>query len=379
MRVHCFRTFDELTPHADDWDRLAGEVPFRTWAWMSCWWRHYGHRPDDRGRLQLFVLGVFDDAGRLAGLAPWCLNRTASGGRTLRWLGSGEVCCDYLSILCQPGMTSGVTAALADYLTGYAPGPGRGGPQWDVFDLSGIEAKEPAVLMLAESFADRGCPVHFRRGADCWRLNLPGSWEQYLAMLSKSHRKQVRRLQRKKLDAGRAVLHTVQCADDLPQAADILVRLHQRRRHALGQRGCFSSPRFAAFHREVMPLLLANGQLQLHWLELDGRPIAAEYHFAAGRVVYAYQAGIEPEALEHEPGRLIMVATVRRAIEQGAQAIDFLRGDEPYKAHFRAKPQPCLALRMVPNHAAAKLRHRLWLAANKLKTWVRPQATISIP
>ena len=42
--IACFTTFEELTPYADDWDRLAAGVPFRSWTWLSHWWRHYGPR-----------------------------------------------------------------------------------------------------------------------------------------------------------------------------------------------------------------------------------------------------------------------------------------------------------------------------------------------
>ena len=150
----------------------------------------------------------------------------------------------------------------------------------------------------------------------------------------------------------------------------MLIDLHQRRRRSLGQRGCFASPRFAAFHREVMPAMLAQGQLQLHWLELDGRPVAAEYHLAGGGVIYAYQSGIDPARLDAEPGRLITAALLRRAIRQGFSAYDFLRGDEPYKAHFCAAPRPMLALRAVAGRPLARLRHTLWLAAANVKQWI---------
>jgi CelD/BcsL family acetyltransferase involved in cellulose biosynthesis len=373
MQVYCFTTLDELAAYADAWDRLAAGLPFRTWAWLSTWWEHYGQDQGEYPRSQLFVPAVFDDAERLVGLAPCYLRQTPPGGRVLRWLGSGEVCSDYPGVLCQPGMECFVTAALADFLTGHVPGDSWSDLHWDLLELAGAEAHDPATTRLAEQLAGRGCLVHRRRGPNCWRLNLPAAWTDYLSMLSKGHRKQLRRLQRKVLDTGRAVLHTVDCRDDLPRAAGILVDLHQRRRQALGQPGCFASPRFAAFHRDVMPRLLANGQLQLHWLELDGRPVAAEYHLSAGGIVYAYQAGIEPDSLADEPGRLITMATLRRAIEQGCRAIDFLRGDEPYKAHFRAMPRPSFALRIVPNRTTARLRHRLWLAAGHMKHWIKPQ------
>jgi CelD/BcsL family acetyltransferase involved in cellulose biosynthesis len=217
-----------------------------------------------------------------------------------------------------------------------------------------VDASDQPTVRLTEQLADRDCLLHACGAPRCWRLDLPASWEDYLAMLSKSHRKQIRRFERSVFGTGRAVLRTVECHSQLPRITDILVDLHQRRRQALGETGCFNSERFVAFHREVMPLMLARGQLQLHWLELDGRPVAAEYHLVGNGIVYAYQAGVEPRALDQEPGRLITMATLRRAIEQGDRAVDFLRGDEPYKAHFRATPRCCLTLRIVPNRAAVK-------------------------
>ena len=67
---------------------------------------------------RLMVLGVLDTSGRLAGIAPWYLQRSTAKGWVLRWLGSGEVCSDYASILCMPEDADRVTEAIAAYLTG---------------------------------------------------------------------------------------------------------------------------------------------------------------------------------------------------------------------------------------------------------------------
>ena len=88
MQVFCLCELSELAPYADDWDRLSAGVPFRSWAWLSAWWRHYG--PDSGGnarRARLFVLCVFDRSDRLLGLAPWYLDCCGPQGRVLR-LGS---------------------------------------------------------------------------------------------------------------------------------------------------------------------------------------------------------------------------------------------------------------------------------------------------
>jgi CelD/BcsL family acetyltransferase involved in cellulose biosynthesis len=200
---------------------------------------------------------------------------------------------------------------------------------------------------------------------------LPENFEAYLAMLSKSHRKQIRRLQRVNFDTGRARLHVVQDESQLEQGLALLARLHQRRRESLGDRGCFASPRFTAFHAETARRLLDSGALRLFWLEVDGVNVAAEYQVVGGKVVYAYQSGIEPGALEHEPGRLIIAATLRQAIDEGCRALDFLRGDEAYKAHWRAKPRATLDAWVTPDTPAARLRHNVWLASANVKNWLK--------
>lgn len=372
MQVFCLSSLEELAPYAADWDRLFGGVPFRSRPWLTTWWRHYG--PDGGGPARagrLFVLCVFDETDRLVGLAPWYLDRSVSGGRALRPLGSGEVCSDYLSVLCQPGMEHRVGEALADYLTREAKGKTHDAQPWALLELDGIDADDAAIGQLMRHLAGRGNTVHRRPGPDCWRLDLPDQWDDYLAMLSKSHRKQLRRLERDVLARGRAVVHPVERMADLPRAMEILIELHQRRWVALGQPGCFASTRFTAFHREVTAELLRAGQLQLSWMALDGRPAAAEYHLAADGVIYAYQSGVDPALLDRQPGQLITMALIRRAIEQGYRAVDFLRGDEPYKPHWRAAPRPTLLLRVVPDRVAARLRQQLWRAGLGVKRWVR--------
>ena len=372
MQVVCLNTLDELARYADDWDRLCGGVPLRSWTWLSTWWRHYA--PDDRSRrpkMRLHVPCVFDEADRLIGLAPWYLDRSAAQGRVLRMLGTAEVCSDYLSVLCEPACEEQVAQALADLLTEEACGNGRYALRWDLLELTGVDAADRPVGRLVDALAARGCVVHRRFGLNCWRVELPTSWDDYVAMVSKNRRRHIRRLERDYLDTGRALLHAVRRTEELPAALDLLIDLHQRRRSMLGQPGCFASALFTAFNREVVPALFCMGQLQFYWLEVDGRPVTAEYLLAGDGVLYAYQAGVDPAALEHEPGKLINLMMLRRAIEQGYRAFDFLRGDEPYKASFYATPRPSLELRVVPQRTAARLRHGLWLAGSNVKRWIK--------
>ncbi len=317
------------------------------------------------------VLGALDASGRLAGIAPWYLERSAAKGRVLRWLGSGEVCSDYASILCTPEDADRVSEAVAEYLTG-SDGASSACRGWDLLEVDGVDADDYCVTCLLQQFDQHGCGQHENRPIRAWRLALPKTWDEFLGLLSKGHRKKLRRADRELFQTGRAVLRTVENYQQLDPAMDVLIDLHQRRRQMLGEPGCFASPRFTAFHREVARRLLLAGQLQLQLLELDGRILAAEYQLAGQGVTYIYQVGIDPQGLGDEPGHLVTAATVKRAIEQGGSAVDFLRGDEPYKAHFRALARPLLALRVVPKRTMSRLRNSLWLAGRSVKRWLNP-------
>ncbi len=376
MEVVRFLSLDQLARFRADWDHLAAGVPFRTWAWISTWWRHYGAGDGRSSPKSLYVLGVLDRGDRLVGIAPWYLESSISKGRVLRFLGSGEICSEYLTVLAEPEREDDVAEAVAEWLTQAALGqnarPGSTGrDRWDLLELIAVDAGDRTIARLAAELRARGNLVHQRPGPSCWRIDLPDTWNEYLDTLSRWHRRQLRTTERRLIATGRAVFHLVRRPADLSKGLEILSGLHQRRHRALGEPGCFASPRFTAFHREVVPLLLASGRLQLFWVELDGRPVVAEYFLLGDDTTYAYQTGVEPESLKMAPGRLGNMFGLRHAMATGRKGFDFLRGDEPYKAHWRARPQATVETRVAPDRVLARVRLGLWLTASRLKRWAK--------
>lgn len=374
LEVFRLATLGELAAVRAPWNDLHDGVPFRSWEWLDCWWRHYGGNA--RGSRELFTLSVFADDGAMIGLAPWYVERTASQARVIRFLGSGEICSDYLGVLCKSGDTAIVAQALADWLA-HPPNLADwlatdSDREWDLIELGAVSPDDRVTMALVDQLAERGFLVHRRPGPNCWRIELPATWDEYLGMLSKSHRKQVRRCERRYFERGRTRLCRAANFAEVEHGLSILTELHGLRRAACGQRGVFASSRFAAFHRDVSLRLLDKGLLNLVWLELDGRPVAAEYQICGlNRVVYAYQSGIHPAALDDEPGRLITIALLREAIEAGRPTYDFLRGNEAYKAHWRATPQATCDIRILPNTGAARWRHNLWMAGDSVRSWIK--------
>ena len=367
MQIQRFDNFEDLLPWADDWDRMAAGVPFRSWAWATTWWRHYGATVPGR---RLCLLVVFDRKHTMVGVAPWYVDGETDRHRTIRFLGSGEVCSDYLSLLVEPGMEKAVAGAVAQHLL-RAEQTGSVVPRWDTIELTGVDARDISVDWLTEHLALAGCMVHHRMGPPCRRAMLPGSLDAYLDRLSKNSRRKVRRLRRRMLESGRCELRTATNLTELNMAMNRFIELHQRRQRMLDRSGCFASSQFAAFHRDVARQMLTAGQLMLHTLWIDDRPAAAEYQFIGDGVVYAYQSGIDPTRMDLQPGHVLQLAVIAWAIRNGYRAYDFLRGDEPYKSHWNASRRDSLEIRIAACRPGAQLRHAAWVAGVEAKRWIR--------
>lgn len=360
IRVTHVTSSAELAQLAGDWDALTGDVPFRSHAWLSTWWQRYA-APHDT----LFTLVVRNAAHQVIGICPCYRNSTRTAGRVLRLLGGTEICSDYVSVLGAPELRSEVTRRLADYLAGPVS------DEWDLIEFNGLVCNDEATTVLSNEMAARGHIVVASPEQSCWNVELPGDWDTYLSLLSKSRRERIRKLWRQEFQTGRAVMHKVERSEQLAPAFEILADLHQRRRHSLNQPGCFSWERFRRFHWEMVHRLFERGQLRLLWLELDGRPAAAEYGLVSGGTVYYYQGGFDPELADRRPGWLAFTGSLKLAIEEGARRYDFLRGDEAYKASWGAKPVALDHLRVVSRHPLARMRHLAWQAQQTVKRIAR--------
>jgi CelD/BcsL family acetyltransferase involved in cellulose biosynthesis len=359
----------ELDALRGEWNQLAGEMPLLSWDWLGGWWRHYSESPLlKNAAARLWVLSVRDDQRRLVGLAPWYVSSSNLSGRVVRFLGDDEVCTDHLTLLCAEGHQQTVADALARWL--FAERTDGGQPEdqpWDLLDLSGVDGTDSTIQHFLESLRRRQAIVHVRPGTNCWRLDLPGTWEEYLAMLSKCQRKRVRRLERAYFESGRATVRFVETTADLDHGFDILTRLHRLRWQSRGEPGVFQSPSFVAFHRQIASQFCEQKRLRISWTELDGQPVAAEYQFTGNGTIYAYQSGMDPATAEDQPGNLSMIGIIRSALAQGYRSIDLLRGDEPYKAHWRAEPNATLRIRVLKGKWSGWLRQNAWATARQTK------------
>jgi len=296
---------------AADIDRLAAGTPTLATAWLTSWWEAYGgDAPSGDQQLELCCLAVYDSKqdAKMIGFAPFCRRvsrQKGTGspkGTVLRWIGSGEVYSDYMTLLAEPGREDHVVEAVAEWLLD------NSSQRWDTIELDGIAAKDGGVLKLVRRMQQAGHAIYARGDANCWQLSLAEDWDAYLARLSKSHRKQVRRAVRDSFDTGDCQLRVAETEVELAEMFETFRSLHTARRHFLGQKSCFDSAQFERFFQLAASRLFAAGGLKLTQLLYCGEPVATDFNLFGNGTLFAYQGGMDPEAIAIRPGWLLTIA-----------------------------------------------------------------------
>jgi CelD/BcsL family acetyltransferase involved in cellulose biosynthesis len=304
------------------------------------------------GGRQLRIV-LFFEGGNLVGMAPLLARRhwylPGIPFRRLEWLASGEpeaeeIGSDYLGVIAERGKEEAVVEAFATAIAGGALGP------WDELVLPAMNGEGPTASLLGRALAAAGLATTSEATASSPYIALPVSWEQYVASLTSAGRYLVTRSLRD-LDEwakGEVELCDVRTAAELDRGKEILKRLHGERWGAEGRGGVFGSPRFAAFHDEIMPQLLAAGALELFWLTVRGDPIAIVYNIVWEGKVYFYQSGRKIDVPKGvRPGIVIHAHAIRRAIAAGRREYDFLGGASRYKVQLATAARPLLRIRAV--------------------------------
>lgn len=295
--------------------RTTASTVFVSPTWLRVWWREFG-----TGR-ELLLLSVRRQ-GELVGVVPLMRD-----GDHLSFAGDTQVC-DYMDVAAAAGEEEAVLSAVLR---------GLGEEPWRELVLWAVPEGSPTLEALKVAAAALGLSVDIEREDVCPRLDLPATWEEYLAGLSKKNRHELRRKLRKLSRGGEVRLETLDQPAEVEAALDDFLRLYRESR---ADKAAFMTEEMERFFRAIVSALTAEEQVELLFLALGGVRVAAVLCFCADDESLLYNSGYDPDYAYLSVGLLSKALALRKAIEEGKQRFDFLRGREPYKYDLGATDRP---------------------------------------
>lgn len=308
---------DRLGPQ---WTALsgAGQGNVHTlFDWLVAWWHSYQAKSAVFAHpLRLMVIVLRRGDGTLWGIAPLMVEDTQPP--TVRFLGEGVS--DYADVLVT-GERRRFCAALLEVLGHHL---GRAG-----VDLRQFPESSPNYPALMTALADSGIQAQDELDERCPFLAVQGTWQDYYATVSKSHRDDVARCCRRLSDLAELTCrrHDHVTPERLAGFADI----NRARQQRLGHASLYDNPFKLDFVRRVTPAFNQSGAMRAWSLELGGQMIAYVYGFLWDNVYFYWNIGLLPEYARYSPGKVLLARMLEAAFAEGLTAFDFMRGDESYK------------------------------------------------
>lgn len=320
--------FETLAP---EWAALhrsiSGALPFAHPAWHEAWLRHCG--------AQAFpvFLALRPPAGEegeapLLGAIPLDV-----GGAVPRFLGDPDLS-DHSGALVSPGIEAGAGAALVEWLMeDLASG----------FEAWGLPAAGPLRPALLAAAGRYGWAAAEAPEAVTPTVELPETWDAYLASLPKKHRHELRRKLRNLERAGEVGFVSAEAPVEVAEELEGLLTMMRDSRE---EKAAFLTPEREAFFRDLAAGLSEHGLARISTLTFEGTPAARVFTLEGGGATLLYNSGFDPARASLAVGLLSKAFLVRDSIERGRTAVDFLRGREPYKRHLGGQPRDIVTVRL---------------------------------
>lgn len=326
MHIVAYETETAFDVLREEWNALVARsghnTVFATWEWQKHWWDAYG------SGAPLWVLTVRDAADVLRGLAPFFVEQREGVGRVLRLVGSEDVT-DYLDVIVDRDYAQPVYEAILAYLK-------QERARYDLIDLANVPEQSLTLNCLVSLAQARGFTVVITQQEVCPTIQLPTTFEAYVAQLDGKHGHELRRKLRKAEAFDGIAWYIVRTQEELPQALNTF--FHLMASSKAYKEGFLQDTRHTQFFQAMASAMLARGWLQLAFLTVDDEAVATYFNLDYGNRILVYNSGLLQDKYGALSAGIVLLAhLIRHAIEAGREVFDFLRGNEPYKYHMGGK------------------------------------------
>jgi len=276
-------------------------------------------------------LSTLKENETVIGIAPLLVNE-----ETASFIGSADIC-DYLDFIITPGREPDFFNVLLDNLK--LKGINK-------LDLGPLRPDSTVLTHLVNIARNRGYEVLCHTEDVSLELDLPPTWEEYLAKLNKKQRHEVRRKLRRLSEVGNVEHRFIEVGGEIEDYFDIFLKLFALSRD---EKASFMNPRIESFFRSLAKAMAEIGLLRLGILQLDKVPVAMTMGFDYNDSHYLYNSAYDPQFNYLSVGLLCKVLCIQESIKKGSKKWDFLKGEEPYKYQLGGQEVPIYRCQITIN------------------------------
>ena len=331
IKVQRISTTEAFSVIRTEWNDLLSRSNvnsvFLTWEWAFSWWESFSEKNNT-----LFILiASIDD--KIVAIAPLVITKRIFFNflsiKEINFLGKKTVHGEYLDfIIASNCKEKKIVESIFTYLD-------NNRKQWDILRLTDIPENSINIEYLADIALHKKYRFIKQLTTICPFILLPESWQTFQRSLKKNIRnnlkKQNRRLQKQfelKLD----LYDPLHVNEEL----ECLWALHEMRWKTKGLPGAFIEKKKQKFYYSIADRFSKKNWLQLWFLKINSRPVAALFGCKYENKIYALQAGFDPELSKYSIGQVLLGKIIENAISNNCYEFDFLRGTESYKYDWGA-------------------------------------------
>ncbi len=281
---------------------------FQTGNWLDVWLRHFDKK-------NLF-LGIFDK-DNLLGIAPLYISNSIAGFVGTQPVSGGQLLSDYGDILAVSGREKEVWETVFYKIKNHEL-------KIKNLEFNFVREDSPSFKIL------KNLEAKFEEIEVAPKLELPSSFEDYLILLDRHSRHEIKRKIKRAEKEGVKVINFAGEEGLVDKMLELIALSSPEKKQ-------FLNPEITAFFRDMMTTLFPMKALKILFLEYHNLIIAGLIIFHYKDEYLLYNSGFDPEYSFLSPGFVLKVELVKKAIGEGIKKLDFLRGSERIKYDLGGK------------------------------------------
>ncbi len=178
-------------------------------------------------------------------------------------------------------------------------------------------------------------------------------------------RQNLRRKARKLSDLGDVEMRTLDTAEEIAPWLPKMVELEKGSWKWQERAGIFQLPEMRGFYDILLQNLAERRRVRVCILTLNGRLIAHEIGFLGMDYYCMHSTVFDPEFAANSPGRLLMLFSIQKCLEEGRRIYDFLQNDAEFKRQMSTSESRLWDWILLPN----SFRGRVWKQLIRVVQW----------